>query len=124
MKTELNPIVCQFLAEKKLPLLDEINLLRAYILASFPHLEENIKWNSPNYSVAHTDYLTLRIFPTHQIQLVLHCGAKKTKPIPAPLIADETAFLVWKDNTRAIKTFTNRTAITNQKVLLQNTIKQ
>lgn len=47
MKT--NPIVDAFLAEKKHPLIAEMQLIREMILSTDDRIEETIKWSSPTF---------------------------------------------------------------------------
>lgn len=51
----LNKEVTRFLDELRHPLREEIEALRLVILEASALLEENIKWNGPNYSVGAED---------------------------------------------------------------------
>ena len=53
----LNKDVTRFLNELDHPLREEIETLRQIILEASALLEENIKWNGPNYSVGVEDQL-------------------------------------------------------------------
>ena len=102
MKATLNSEVTTFLDKLKHPLRKEIDEVRAIILSSGAGLEENIKWNGPNYSVGEDDRVTMRIQPSKQIQLVLHRGAKVLKQPKSKLIDDSSNLLDWKGNDRAV----------------------
>ncbi len=107
----LNQDVTRFLDELQHPLRPEIEALRLVILEASALLEENIKWNGPNYSVGTQDRITMRIQPPKQIQLVFHRGAKvKEQPVER-LVQDSSGLLVWKENDRAIASFKNLEAV-------------
>jgi hypothetical protein len=78
-KSNLNNQVSLFLDELNHPFRSEIENLRNCILLAQPKLNENIKWNGPNYSHGEEDRVTMRVQPLKkQVQLILHRGAKKT----------------------------------------------
>ncbi|OWW23146.1 hypothetical protein B4Q04_22070 [Zobellia sp. OII3] len=102
----LNTEVTALLEKLNHPFRNEIELLRIYILQANNRLEENIKWNGPNYSIDNEDRITMRVQPpTKQIQLIFHIGAKKQEQPNDKLIANKSQMLVWKKNDRAIVTF-------------------
>ncbi|MBU3026368.1 DUF1801 domain-containing protein [Zobellia galactanivorans] len=102
----LNTEVTTLLDELNHPFRNEIELLRICILKTNNGLEENIKWNGPNYSIDNEDRITMRVQPpTKQIQLIFHRGAKKQEQPNDKLIANKSQMLVWKENDRAIVTF-------------------
>jgi len=45
------------------PLRKEIEALRNIILSADNRLEENVKWNGPNYCLEHADRITMKIHP-------------------------------------------------------------
>lgn len=98
----MNPEVSHFLSEQNHPLIDLINQLRGVILNTGCGLEENIKWNGPNFHLANEDRITMKIFPPKQIQLIFHRGAKKQTQPDQKLISEHSALLQWKENDRAI----------------------
>lgn len=74
--------------------------LRAAILAADPQLEENTKWNSPNFTYGGEDRVTLRLNPKGGVQVILHRGAKK---LDSPFeLNDPTGELEWRGHDRAI----------------------
>lgn len=102
----LNAKVTDLLDELKHPFRNEIELLRICILSANTGLEENIKWNGPNYCFGNEDRITMRVQPpTKQVQLIFHRGAKKQEQPKDKLIATKSKILVWKENDRAIVTF-------------------
>jgi hypothetical protein len=107
----LNQEVTRFLDELNHPLRSEIEALRLIILEANAMLEENIKWNGPNYSVGAEDRITMRILPPKQIQLVFHRGAKVKEQPGERLVQDASGLLMWKGNDRAIASFKNMEAV-------------
>ena len=77
-----------------------IEVLRAAILAADPKLDENVKWNSPNFSHDGEDRVTLRLNPKGGVQVILHRGAKKLDS--AFKLDDPTGELEWRGHDRAI----------------------
>lgn len=118
--------VSQFLDPLNHPLRNEIELLRVIISETVEDLEENIKWNGPNYSFQSEDRITMKIQPPKQIQLIFHRGAKKLEQPKAPLINDESGLLLWKENDRAFISFTTMKEIedsaTDLKAIIRNWI--
>lgn len=107
----LNVEVTELVEKNNHPLIAEINELRTMILRAHPQLEENIKWNGPNYRIGDHDRITMRIHPPKQIQLIFHRGAKKLAQPADRLIEDPAGLLQWKENDRAIMTFKSMEAI-------------
>ena len=103
---QLNHEVTAFLDGLNHPFRNEIEQLRIYILSANTGLEENLKWNGPNYSFDNADRITMRIQPPKkEVQLVFHRGAKKQPQPKQKLISNKSEMLVWKDNSRAVITF-------------------
>jgi len=71
-KGNLNSEVTKFLDDLRHPFRKEIEQLRLNILSADSGLEENIKWNGPNYCFEKNDRITMRIHPPKQIQLIFH----------------------------------------------------
>ncbi|HWV31745.1 MAG TPA: DUF1801 domain-containing protein [Dyadobacter sp.] len=107
----LNKDVTQFLDDLHHPLRQEIESLRLIILEASALLEENIKWNGPNYSVGAEDRITMRILPPKQIQLVFHRGTKVKEQPKERLVQDTSGLLAWRENDRAIASFKNIEAV-------------
>lgn len=115
--------VNQFLDDLHHPLRKEIDLLREIILSSVSHLEENIKWNAPNYSVNGNDRITLKIMPPKQLQIIFHRGAAKQKQPEKRIVETNSALLLWKENDRAIATFRNKNEIEKNRAELVEIVK-
>lgn len=118
-----NTEVTKFLDELDHPLRTEIEMLRAIILNSYPNLEENIKWNGPNYYLNEEDRITMKIHPPKVIQIIFHRGAKTKAQPKTQLIVDHAGLLEWKANDRAVAPFKNAKEISDQKSALSKVIK-
>ena len=104
------------------PLRKEIDLLRRIILSVDPALDENIKWNGPNFTHEGEDRITMRIHPPTQIQLVFHRGAEVKEQPASRLIEDPSGILTWKSNDRAVATLRSAADINKRKVALTRLI--
>ena len=126
MNTDLlfNPVVTEFLNDLDHPRRNEIERLRQIILSADPGLSENIKWNGPNYTFRNEDRITMKIFPPGRIQLVFHRGAKKQNMPESPVINEDSGFLMWKENDRAIASFTDMNEIINHSDVLTSCIQK
>jgi Domain of unknown function (DU1801) len=120
---KLNTQVSEFLNAQNHPFRKEIEQLRISILSAHSKLEENIKWNGPNYSLHDQDRITMRIQPPTKIQLIFHRGARVKEQPKQKLIDDAAGLLTWKENDRAIATFKNLQDIENSKPDLQQIVK-
>jgi hypothetical protein len=117
---KLNIEVTSLLDDLNHPFRNEIELLRIFILEADNHLEENIKWNSPNYCFDNEDRITMRVQPPKkQIQLIFHRGTKKQTQKEDKLISNKSKILAWKENDRAIITFNSLQEIENEKTELK-----
>ncbi len=118
-----NSQVTEFMDALKHPKRIEIEQLRDFILSANNHLTENIKWNGPNYCFNNEDRITMRVQPIgKQIQLIFHRGAKKQEQPNDNLITNKNKMLVWKENDRAIVSFSSLQEIENAKVELTTII--
>ncbi len=122
----LNHEVTEFLDEQNHPFYREIDQLRTYILLTDENLEENIKWNGPNYSYKKQDRITMRIQPTthKQVQLIFHRGAKKQEEPLERIITHKSKILKWIENDRAVITYKSIKEIEQTKAELAEIIKE
>ena len=107
--------VAQHLDELNHPLRNVIDQLRKIIVGAVDELEENIKWNGPNYSHRGEDRITMRVHPPTQVQLVFHRGAAVQQPPGSRLIDDNSPMLVWRANDRAVATFRSEMDVMKRK---------
>jgi uncharacterized protein YdhG (YjbR/CyaY superfamily) len=122
---KLNTEVTTLLEELNHPFRNEIEELRIWILNANNNLQENIKWNGPNYCFENEDRITMRIQPpTKKIQLIFHRGVKKQTQPKDKLISHESKILVWKENDRAIMTFKSLSEIESSKTDLTEIINE
>ena len=123
-KTNLNLEVTKFIDELNHPFRKKIELLRLTILNAHSGLTENIKWNGPNYCFNNDDRITMRVQPLKkQVQLIFHRGAKVKVQPKQKLISDESGMLTWKENDRAVATFTSMADIEKNANVLSNIVK-
>lgn len=101
----LNNEVTVFLDGLNHPFRKEIEKIRGIILNTDNGINENIKWNGPNYVHQEEDKITMRIMPPKQVQLIFHRGAKKKEQLSGKIISNPPKFLIWKENDRAIASF-------------------
>lgn len=106
------------------PFRKEIDVLRRIILAAVPDLKEDIKWNGPNYTYIGSDLITMRVNPPKmQVQLIFHQGHQKKMQPSSRLIDFEENYLTWKENDRAVATFTSIEQIEINELSLSNLIR-
>lgn len=122
MRRDRNESVLEFLDSKAVPHRDVIDALRKLIQESVPELQENIKWNGPNFSLNGEDRITLRIHPETQVQIVFHCGAKTANPSEERLLSEDHGILQWKGTDRAVATFNDLKEVEQQKDLLKKIV--
>lgn len=120
--TLLNTDVTKLIKSLNHPLINELAELREIILSSNIKLTENIKWNSPNFSIDGNDLFTIKIYPLNKIQIIFHRGAKKQQPIENKLINDPHNLLTWRENDRAIYTLNSKNSIGAHKLKIQQLI--
>ncbi|WP_256005224.1 DUF1801 domain-containing protein [Pedobacter deserti] len=98
----MNKEVTVLLDEINHPLRAQIEELRAIILSAAPSMEENIKWNGPNYQHLDRDRVTLKVQPAKDFHLILHAGTRiRSEPIDHQTV-DPGRLFTWKSNDRGI----------------------
>jgi Domain of unknown function (DU1801) len=112
----------QFINDLEHPLKPELLQLRKGIQTAFPELNEIIKWNAPSYQHKGIDFLTFKLFPPKNIQLIFHRGAKIKEQLDQRFIIDTTNVLLWPANDRAVATFTSSDDIQQQQEALRHCI--
>lgn len=118
----MNPEVTNFLDPLNHPLRNEIEQLRKIILSAKSGIEENIKWNGPNYTFNGEDRITMKIQPPKNVQLIFHRGAKVLEMPKERLLKEDFGILNWKTNDRAIVTFINMEEIVSNKESLNRIV--
>lgn len=68
-----------FIAGLEHPHKKGIEILRKAILAADPRITEAVKWNAPSFMAA-DHFLTFKLHPPRNIQLIFHVGAKPLLP--------------------------------------------
>ena len=76
--------VARHLDELNHPLRNVIDQLRKIIVGAVDELEENIKWNGPNYSHRGEDRITMRVHPPTQVMVRPPTAITNLTPGPSP----------------------------------------
>lgn len=90
--------------------LETVDYLREIIAGISDDLEENIKWNAPNYAIAGRDRITLGLERKGGVRVVFHLGAK---------VADNSGFKFddidqlarWPAPDRGVVVFADKAAV-------------
>lgn len=101
----MNPEVTKFLDELNHPFRETIEELRKIILGTRNDIEENIKWNGPNYKVKDNDRVSVKVHPAKSLHLIFHIGAKIKAEPKERLLSEDYNLLTWKSNDRAVLGF-------------------
>ncbi|EMR03078.1 DUF1801 domain-containing protein [Cesiribacter andamanensis] len=116
--------VRHFLDKLEHPLKQEIEVVRALILAAKPELNEHIKWNAPSFCLQQEDRITFNLKSRDSIRLIFHRGAKAKAPLgKGYLIEDASGLLDWAAPDRAIATFTGMADVEAKKAALADVVK-
>jgi hypothetical protein len=89
-----------------------IDTVRAAILAADERVVENVKWNSPNFTFAGVDRVTVRDNPKGGVHIIFHRGAKVRADAAAFRFDDPTGLLTWPAPDRAILTIDDHVSAT------------
>ena len=92
---------------------DVVEALRATISRGRPQLREQLKWNSPTYTTAEVDLLTINVRNKQgQVQLVLHRGAGRPEDRSRPpLLSDDEGLVRWLSDIRGVIPFEDRASV-------------
>ena len=106
------------------PAQEEIEFLRATILAVHPSIQEGVKWNAPSFRT--TEYFaTVNLRTKQGVGVVLHLGAKPREGgIIIDTIPDRTHLLQWKAPDRATVDFKDLADLDSKKKAFQAILKQ
>lgn len=125
---KMNKEVTEFLDKLDHPFRKEIEELRAMILESYPGMEEDIKWNGPNYKVNGGDRVSIKVNPPVSFHLILHRGAKVLEEPREKLLKEDHGLLNWKANDRAVATFKDSSSFNKArghiKAIVENWLRQ
>lgn len=94
--------VDQFLAELNHPLLNELKLVRGFILAANEGISQGIKWKVPSFF--YNDWFaTFHVRSQESVQLIFHTGAKvKASSVDGIVIDDPDGLLKWLAKDRCL----------------------
>lgn len=95
--------VTEFLNAQPPDVRDGVEVLRTLIIDADPQLIENIKWNSPNFSLDGQDLLTINVGRGDEVRLVLHRGTEiaENKDAATTFTGDQGGVLTWHSDIRA-----------------------
>lgn len=100
------------------PLAKGIRVLREMCDDITSEMEEDVKWNGPNFKHKGKDRITLRVSSPKLIQVILHLGAKTERMPEVPLLEKSQKFIEIKGNDRVILTFkSNEEVLSQQEVI-------
>lgn len=97
------PTADDFMAELDHPLKEDIEAMRALILAVDPSISDGVKWNSLSFRTTEW-FATVNLRSTDKVQIILHLGAKAGKAVAVDAIADPKRLLKWLGQDRATLT--------------------
>lgn len=86
---------------------DEILTLRKALITSADGITETVKWNAPNFCWKGKDRATMRLHPDDRLEIILHCGAKKTEVRDISL-NDPAALVTWAAPDRGVIKISDR----------------
>ena len=93
----------EFLAAQTPQVRPKVELLRTLVTDAEPGTVEAIKWNSPNFSFAGEDRLTVNVDGKGAVRLILHrgTGVAEHKGATTSFTGDPHALLTWHSDIRA-----------------------
>ena len=104
----MNPEVTKFLDELNHPFRETIEELRKIILGTRSDMEENIKWNGPNYKVKDNVRVSIKVHPAKSLHLIFHIGSKIKAEPKERLLSEDYNLLTWKSYDRAVLGFRDK----------------
>lgn len=118
--------VDEFLADQPQQKLEQIQAVRHIITSIEPSLQENIKWNAPNYVHSGVDRITFNLLNKEGVvKLVLHMGAaKKEDKSGKPILTDDEGLLDWASDIRGAISFADLSDIQTKEPQLKRLIKR
>jgi hypothetical protein len=116
------PNVAEFLAALRHGRAEQVERLRALILAAHPDLTEHIKWNAPSFAIDGDDRVTMRLAPGDVLQLILHRGAK-VRDTTGFAFADESGLVRWLAADRGVVTLDTADDLEAKTPAIQNLVR-
>lgn len=114
----------EFLADQPSEKLAQINMLREIIMQTEPNLEENLKWNAPNYVYRGEDRITFNLMNKQNIvKLILHMGTgKQENKSGEPILEDDEGMVEWNSDIRGTISFVDMSDINESEKRLRKVI--
>lgn len=122
--TDSSRAVDEFMATLEHPFKEEVQLIRALVLAVDPSIAEGIKWNAPSFRTTEyfaTTHLRARI----GVGVILHLGAKsRALPADGLSVSDPENLLHWLAKDRAAVAFTSPGELREKAAAFQAILRQ
>ena len=102
----------------------QVKQIRDYVLNAAPALQENIKWNAPNYVFANQDRITFNVNNKQGlVKLVFHMGAARAENKKAePILPDPSPSIEWASDIRGYLTFTSLDDVIQKETMIYTTV--
>lgn len=115
----------EILADQTPEKLSQINALRQIIMQAETSLEENVKWNAPNYIYRGEDRITFNLMNKQDIvKVILHMGATmKENKTGEPILKDDEGIVEWNSDIRGTINFVDMDDINESKERLKRVIR-
>jgi len=103
----------------------QVLLLRSYIQAAVPALEEHIKWNAPSYVSNSEDRITFNVINKEGlVKLVFHMGATRKEDRKAEPVLKDASLIEWISDIRGYATFNNLDEIISHENSIKDTVRR
>ena len=90
--------VVSFLQSTPHPLKEVMEMLRNLILSLEEPMQENIKWNAPNFTHQNQDRFTMNVAKPDKILLVMHGGAKTGMRVDKEAVQPGSTNFKWSSS--------------------------
>ena len=100
------PDVDAFLASRRHPLEQDIQVVRQVIRGADPSIREEVKWSSVSFRNAHDFFAAVNLRSTGAVQLVFHTGVKRKTAAETVVHVDDPGGLIerWAARDRCLVT--------------------
>lgn len=100
-----------------------VQLLRTAILAIDPRIRDTVKWNAPSFMLD-DHFATFRLQPAHRFQLILHTGAKATRPPRQFVLHGASSLVSWAAPDRCVVDIGSTEAAQRQRDQVMDCVQQ
>lgn len=119
-------VVSEFLDDLDSKKRAQVDSLREIILNLGLEIEENIKWNAPNYHYKGVDRITFNLTNKEdKVKLIVHMGASKKENINgSPILEDKYGLVDWNSDIRGTITCYSLEDVNNKENYLRKFLRQ